>query len=251
MASLSKVTSPEGVTDYFLRSFIQNRKKHVLGLSMIGVIGILIKMRNEVRKSESQQVSEQEKEKSEQEKEAEAKKKKEKSKGQIDWVFIKRLKELVRVVVPSWKTLEFLDMSQMTCFLILRTFLSIYIAEINGKIVQSLIEVEFWPFVDKIVNLGLIAIPASFINSYLEYLNKRIALRFRRRVTQHFMDKYLQRMISYELVNIDHRLPNPDQILTTDIDKWSSSLSSLFNNFTKPFLDIILFGGKLIQFVGF
>lgn len=170
---------------------------------MIGVIGILIKMRNEVRKSESQQMSEEEKE-------ALMKKKKEKSKGQIDWVFVKRMKELMTIVVPGWKCLEFLDMAQMTCFLIIRTFLSIYIASINGKIVKSLIEVEFWPFVDKIVNLGLIAIPASFINSYLEYLNKRLALRFRRRITQHFMDKYLQRLISYELVNIDHRLPNPD-----------------------------------------
>ena len=146
------------------------------------MIGILIKMRNEVKKSEGGEQM------SEQEKEALLQKRKEKSKGQIDWVFLKRMKELVRIVVPGCNTLEFLDMAQMTLFLILRTFLSIYIASINGKIVKSLIEVEFWPFVDKIVNLGLIAVPASFINSYLEYLNKRLALRFRKRITEHFMD---------------------------------------------------------------
>jgi len=72
----------------------------------------------------------------------------------------------------------------MMIFLILRTFLSIYIANINGRIVKSLIEVKFLPFIDKIVNLALIAIPASFINSYLEYLNKRLALRFRNRYYQ-------------------------------------------------------------------
>lgn len=31
-------------------------------------------------------------------------------------------------------------------------------------------------FVKRIVGLGIIAIPASFVNSYLEYLNKKLAL---------------------------------------------------------------------------
>jgi ABC-type uncharacterized transport system fused permease/ATPase subunit len=39
-------------------------------------------------------------------------------------------------------------------------------------------------------------------------------------------------------------------VLSTDIDKWASSLSNFFNNFTKPLLDIILFGGKLAELVG-
>ncbi len=107
-----------------------------------------------------------------------------KSKGQIDSVFINRIRQLIKIVVPSIYSLEFLDMTQMMIFLILRTFLSIYIANINGRIVKSLIEVKFLPFIDKIVNLALIAIPASFINSYLEYLNKRLALRFRNRYYQ-------------------------------------------------------------------
>lgn len=107
-----------------------------------------------------------------------------KSKGQIDSVFINRIRQLIKIAVPSLYSLEFLDMTQMMIFLILRTFLSIYIANINGRIVKSLIEVKFLPFIDKIVNLALIAIPASFINSYLEYLNKRLALRFRNRYYQ-------------------------------------------------------------------
>lgn len=56
--------------------------------------------------------------------------------------------------------------------------------------------------------------------------------------------------MSYELVNLGHKVPNPDQILSTDIDKWATSMSNFFNNFTKPLLDIILFGGKLAELVG-
>lgn len=36
--------------------------------------------------------------------------------------------------------------------------------------------------------MGLVAIPASFVNSYLEYLNKSLSLRFRRRLTEYFHD---------------------------------------------------------------
>ena len=70
------------------------------------------------------------------------------------------------------------------------------------------------------------------------------------RVTKYFLDRYLSKMVFYQLVNIDHRIENPDQILTDDIEKWSCSLSNLFNNVTKPFLDIILFGSKLASLVG-
>ena len=94
----------------------------------------------------------------------------------------------MNIAVPNLLSYEFLDMSQMMLFLILRTFLSIYIANINGRIVKSLIEVKFLAFIDKLVNLALIAIPASFINSYLEYLNKRLALRFRSR---YITDNYI------------------------------------------------------------
>lgn len=178
MGTLSKVanTSPESYSDFFFRSFIDSRKKNVLGVSMIAVIGILLKMRSNMPHDKPSEPSVP---------------KKKKSKGQIDMVFMQRIRELLKIVVPRLWSLEAFDMAQMMAFLVLRTFLSIYIAGINGKIVKSLIEVQFLAFVDKIVNLGLIAIPASFINSYLEYLNKRIALRFRRRITDHFLDRYL------------------------------------------------------------
>ena len=38
--------------------------------------------------------------------------------------------------------------------------------------------------------------------------------------------------------------------MTQDIDKWSSSLSNLYSNFSKPLLDIVLFSKKLAELVG-
>lgn len=58
--------------------------------------------------------------------------------------------------------------------------------------------------------MGLVAIPASFVNSYLEYLNKSLSLRFRRRLTEYFHDQYIKNMIFYQVSNLDSRVANPD-----------------------------------------
>lgn len=54
----------------------------------------------------------------------------------------------------------------------------------------------------------------------------------------------------YKICNLDSRIANPDQRLTSDTEKWASSLSSLYLNTVKPLLDIILFSKKLSELVG-
>ena len=46
---------------------------------------------------------------------------------------------------------------------------------------------------------GLIvcSIPGSFINSYIDYLNKRLAIEFRRRLTLELHEKYLKNLVFY------------------------------------------------------
>lgn len=84
----------------------------------------------------------------------------------------------------------------------------------------------------------------------LDFLNKRLAINFRRRLTKYFHGIYLKDMIYYQLCNLDSRIKNPDQRLTSDIEKWSQSLSTIYSNFSKPLLDIILFSRKLADLVG-
>lgn len=50
---------------------------------------------------------------------------------------------------------------------------------------------------------------------------------------------------------MDNRITNPDQIFTNDIEKWSYALANLYNNFSKPLLDIVLFSKKLSETIGY
>jgi ATP-binding cassette subfamily D (ALD) protein 3 len=163
----------------------------------------------------------------------------------------------VKIVIPKWNCLEVLDLVLLTLFLVLRTFLSIYLAGVNGRIVKAIIEMDFMLFVKRvhtmfmqIINLTLIAVPASFVNSFLDFLNKRLAINFKRRLTDYFHRSYLKDMVFYQLCNLDSRVSNPDQRLTSDVDKWASSMSLIYSNFSKPLLDIIMFSRKLSELVG-
>ena len=96
----------------------------------------------------------------------------------------------------------------------------------------------------------MIAVPASFVNSYLDYLNKILAIRYRSRMTNYFHEQYIKNMIFYQVSNLDSRVVNPDQRLTSDIEKWANSFSQIYSNFVKPVFVIVLFSKKLAELIG-
>jgi len=95
------------------------------------------------------------------------------SKGKVNAEFFKQLYQLLKICFPSWRSPVLIDLAILTVNLIIRTFLSIHISTLTAKIVQSAVKIDFEMFVKRIFELGLISIPASFVNSLLEYLNKK------------------------------------------------------------------------------
>lgn len=62
--------------------------------------------------------------------------------------------------------------------------------------------------------------------------------------------RYIDGMNYYKITNLDSRIQTPDQRVTQDIEKWSQAFSSLYSDFSKPLLDMILFSRKLSELVG-
>lgn len=50
--------------------------------------------------------------------------------------------------------------------------------------------------------------------------------------------------------NLDTRISNPDQLLTTDIDKFCDSCVDLYSNVAKPLLDMGIYVYKLTTSIG-
>lgn len=74
-------------------------------------------------------------------------------KGNVDEVFFKRIKKLITIVIPTWKCQEVLDLVLLTVFLVLRTFLSIYLAGVNGKIVKAIIQRDLSLFIKRVLKI--------------------------------------------------------------------------------------------------
>ncbi|OCF75242.1 ATP-binding cassette, subfamily D (ALD), peroxisomal long-chain fatty acid import protein [Kwoniella mangroviensis CBS 8886] len=200
-----------------------------------------------------------------------------------DPLFHIRLKRLLRIVIPSLKSREAAMLALHSAFLVTRTGISLYVAELDGRIVSSLVTAQPALFLTNLTKWLLVAIPATYTNSMLEYLQSELGLAYRTRLTKHALQIYLDpimppttindtthekssgsssllktdkdaqisgEQLFYKLSNLDDRIKNADQYLTVDIQQFSNKLAEIYSNIAKPVLDVILYNYQLSRNVG-
>jgi len=173
----------------------------------------------------------------------------------VDAVFYQRLSSILRIVIPSIRSKEAMLLFMHSSLLIFRTVISLYVAALDGRIVASLVRAQPLPFLLNILKWLLVAIPATWTNSQLTYVQNKLAIAYRTRLTKEVMTEYLgneeqQDKVYYKLANLDDRIKNPDQMITHDIQRFSTHLAAIYSNLAKPVLDVILYNYQLSRNVG-
>ncbi|KAJ3785293.1 adrenoleukodystrophy protein [Lentinula aff. detonsa] len=176
----------------------------------------------------------------------------------VDALFYQRLRHILRIVIPGIRSKEALMLVMHSSLLIARTAISLYVAALDGKIVASLVRAKPLEFALNIIRWLLVAIPATWTNSWLSYIQSKLAIAYRTRLTNLVMEEYLggkneagpEGKVYYKISNLDDRIKNPDQMITHDIQRFSASLAAIYSNLAKPVLDVILYNYQLSQNVG-
>lgn len=183
---------------------------------------------------------------------------KKKNRAEVDKAFLLRLARLLRIVFPKpfYKAKDFWLVVVHTGLLILRTLLSLYVANLDGQLVASLVKGKGKAFILGLVWWMCVAVPATFTNSMLQYLQGILAVRIRDKLTTYVLSRYLpegsakKTPMYYAIHNLDDRIANADQLVTADIARFSESLAQLYSNLAKPILDMVLYSAQLSRSVG-
>lgn len=87
---------------------------------------------------------------------------------------------------------------------------SVWIQVLNWGVCQQ-VRGRGKDFLKGIAYWMLIAIPATYTNSMLTYMQSKLAIAFRTRLTAHIHARYMKDKMFYKVGNLDDRIKNADQ----------------------------------------
>lgn len=88
-----------------------------------------------------------------------------KRKVELNREFFRNLFRLLKIVIPGVRSKEMRLLVSHTVFLVIRTLISLYVAELDGKLVSALVRGKGREFLWGIVWWMAVAVPATFTNS--------------------------------------------------------------------------------------
>eukprot|EP01097_Dermamoeba_algensis_P003925 TRINITY_DN2647_c0_g1_i1.p1 TRINITY_DN2647_c0_g1~~TRINITY_DN2647_c0_g1_i1.p1 ORF type:complete len:780 (-),score=216.90 TRINITY_DN2647_c0_g1_i1:143-2449(-) len=167
------------------------------------------------------------------------------SKGKVNKEFLLQLRKMCQIMIPNLYSKEFLLLVLQTILPVFRTMFNLTIATYDGDLVKNIVERQPRLFFINLAKWLALAIPATYVNSLIKYIEHKLHSALRTRLTQYCYDLYMDNDTFYKVSNLDSRLTNADQSLTQDISKFSHTIARVYTSLTKPVFDIILTGIQL------
>ncbi|CAG4941238.1 unnamed protein product [Parnassius apollo] len=171
-------------------------------------------------------------------------------KAQVDARFFAELKALWKIMVPDVWSKESGLMGLIAMSLISRTMCDLWLIQHTTLIEGSIISMNHKEF-RRLLTQFFLAMPLiSVVNNVLKWSIGEVKLRLRTNLSLYLYQKYLKGFTYYQVTNLDNRIANADQLLTTDVDKFCDTVIDLYSYICKPILDIGLYLYRLTVNLG-
>ncbi|KAM7224567.1 peroxisomal long-chain fatty acid import protein 2 [Rhypophila decipiens] len=170
----------------------------------------------------------------------------------LNLAFLHQFLSLMSIMIPRWTSKEAGLLVSHGVFLMLRTYLSLVVARLDGEIVRDLVagngKLFLWGLV-KWCGLGGFA---SYTNAMIKFLESKVSIAFRTRLTRYIHDLYLNDNLNYyKLSNLDGGVgQGADQFITQDLTLFCAAAANLYSSLGKPFVDICVFNYQLYRSLG-
>lgn len=170
----------------------------------------------------------------------------------LNVAFLHQFLSLMSIMVPRWRSKETGLLTTHAVFLLARTYLSLIVARLDGEIVRDLVAGKGKAFLLGICKWLAIGSISSYTNSMIKFLQSKISIAFRTRLTRYIHDLYLgPGMEYYKLHQLDGGIgQGADQFITQDLTLFCDSAASLYSSLGKPLVDIVTFNFQLYHSLG-
>ena len=170
----------------------------------------------------------------------------------LNLAFLHQFLSLLSIMIPRWNSKETGLLLSHSAFLMLRTYLSLLVARLDGEIVRDLVAGKGKAFTWGIVKWCGIGTLSSYTNAMIKFLQSKVSIAFRTRLTRYIHDLYLnENMNFYKLSNLDGGVgQGADQFITQDLTLFCASAASLYSSLGKPLVDLFVFNYQLYRSLG-
>jgi ATP-binding cassette subfamily D (ALD) long-chain fatty acid import protein len=170
----------------------------------------------------------------------------------LNLAFLHQFLSLLSIMIPRWTSKETGLLLSHGFFLMLRTYLSLVVARLDGEIVRDLVAGNGKSFIWGIIKWCGIGSFASYTNAMIKFLQSKVSIAFRTRLTRYIHDLYLNNNLNYyKLSNLDGGIgQGADQFITQDLTHFCASAASLYSSLGKPFVDLLVFNYQLYRSLG-
>ncbi|KAJ6637593.1 ATP-binding cassette sub-family D member 3 [Pseudolycoriella hygida] len=170
--------------------------------------------------------------------------------AQVNSLFFKQLRELLDIIIPGFWSKECALLFLIGGSLVARSVSDIWLIQTITMVEGAVVTMDKKKFRINILRYFSALPMIAVINNVLKWGLGELKLRFRTNLSHHLYNQYLRGFTYYKMSNLDNRISNADQLLTTDIDKFCESVTDVYSNVSKPILDIALYVYKLTMTLG-
>ncbi|EOO00794.1 putative peroxisomal long-chain fatty acid import protein [Phaeoacremonium minimum UCRPA7] len=170
----------------------------------------------------------------------------------LNLAFLHQFLSLMSIMIPRWSSKEAGLLVSHGAFLMLRTYLSLVVARLDGEIVRDLVTGNGKKFLWGIVKWCGLGGFASYTNAMIKFLESKVSIAFRTRLTRYIHDLYLNENLNYyKLSNLDGGVgQGADQFITQDLTLFCAAAANLYSSLGKPFVDLCVFNYQLYRSLG-